>query len=158
MGNPIKYADPLGLYLPFWHYNFTVIGATNGGMSFKDASKLASMVVKVDKGTQEPYQSHMHAMCAKGLSKAVCEKNFSNYVNHEFNKCTKKGLARVIHAWQDFYSRGHSGFHEYSGLSHLPLNHPYYDGAPTNDEAIGVPLVTQSIVQMWKEKCQCGSH
>lgn len=156
--NPLRWTDPTGLYIPTWHYFFTLTGGINAGLSFNDASDLAKMVADVDEGTQKVWQAHMHAMCAAGLTREICEKNFQNYVTHELNKCTPEGLAHAIHAWQDFFPKGHGPFAPYSGMRDLIINHPEhatYDSFPSKSEQIGVPVFTQGIIEVWRKECQC---
>ncbi len=119
---------------------------------------LADSVSGVDSlpGSQEVYSSHMHAMCAAGLSSAICEKNFYNYVNKQLNSCSKGGLAKAIHAWQDSFSGGHNYFKTYSGFWKLPFSHLLYDTLPSPEERRVVTEATRAMMGQFDKKCGCG--
>ena len=158
--NPIRYSDPKGLYLPFWHHSFTAIGGEMAGLSPQASSDLGDAVVDVDKdsvhpGTQDPENSHMHAMCAPGRTNYECQQIFLDYIERQINSCSKRGLAKALHAYQDFYSEGHRNFRPYSGFSSLPPSHVYGDAFPSEGEMKGVPIVTRNIIKIFQEKCSC---
>ena len=156
-GNPVGRTDPLGLYWWFVHELYTQTGAERAGMNPSEASDLGAEVAAADFAphSQDGWASFMHAMCSPGLSTEVCQKNWENYIRSELNKCTKKGLARAIHALQDSYAGGHGGFQQYTDVWHLTYSHFHDDAAPTQEENVGVPIVTENIIRQWQEKCTC---
>jgi len=158
----VRFIDPKGLYLPGYHYEFTKNGAFSAGLNLKDALSLAQQVVDVDNGdiwpgSQKVYNSHMHAMCAAGLSKDICMKNYYNWLNKQYNKCTTRGLAAVLHAWQDSFAGGHENMTEYNGFLSLFLKPSHFlnDLFPSFEELRLVPQATAGIIKMWKKKCEC---
>jgi len=157
-GNPVNYADPKGLYLPFWHRQFTLTGAAKAGLDAQAAQSLADKVVLVDSndyvpGSQDPENAAIHAMCAP--EEVNCQKAFADYINEQMSSCDTKSLAKAIHAYQDFYAGGHRGFRKYYGFSRLPPSHVYHDAFPSAEEAVGVPIVTQNIIQQHQAFCAC---
>jgi len=159
-GNPIRFDDPEGLYLPFWHRTFTEIGAAKAGLDREAIKELAQKVVDVDKdsyipGTQDPENAHMHAMCAPDTNRADCQKAYLDYIKEQMGSCTQKGLARSIHAAQDFYASGHRNYKKYYGFYRLPPSHVYGDAFPSEGEVTGVPFVTQNIIEQFQERCSC---
>ena len=159
-GNPLRAVDPKGLFLPGWHRLFSYRGGIQAGMSKKQANELSKQVVNADfwPGSQEVYNSHMHAMCADGLPLAICQKNFENWKKLQLNKCTIRGLAAALHAQQDFYSRSHMYFKRYKGMKDLQLNHPDHaiaDMYPSTGEIFGISNVSGNMIRAWQEKCKC---
>jgi len=155
--NPIRYSDPLGLYLPFWHRTFTQMGAGLAGLTSTQGKDLGKSVENVDflPGSQDPENAHMHAMCAPGMSERACQNKYLNYINEQIATCTQEGLAKAIHAAQDSYAAGHRGFPTYRGFSSLPPSHIYGDAFPTPSEVKGVPIITQNIIERFNELCSC---
>jgi len=152
---PTMFTDPSGLYAPFWHHQFTLMGGANSCMNSSEVSQLAQEVVNVDDGTQDVWQSHMHAMCAAGLTRDQCQRNYENYLDSLSRSCDLRDLAKLIHAVQDSYSQSHAGLQSYSGLSHLPPSHLYSDNFPSPSEVRGVPIVTSNILGQWCSRCRC---
>lgn len=158
--NPVSFTDPMGLYVPFWHGEFTAIGATKAGWNVKQARELAEQVKDVDSegqypGTQDPENAYMHAMCAPGHTSSQCQKDFLSHIEKSIRSCNRKGLAQAIHAVQDFYAAGHRNFHSYHGLFRLPPSHLYGDEFPTLGEYQGVPLATENIIRRFESECSC---
>jgi hypothetical protein len=96
----------------------------------------------------------MHAMCAPGHSRAQCQKAFLDYIEVSIKSCNRQGLAQAIHAYQDFYLRGHQ-YTTYHGLSHLPPSHVYYDLYPSPGDVSGIPIVTENIIKRFEDDCSC---
>jgi len=172
--NPVQNVDPFGLYVPYWHRYTTLMGGLNNGMSFAQAMALANRVAAVDDGSQGAYLAFMHAMCADGLTRDICQRNWQNYIKFQLNKCTDDGLARALHAIQDFYPKGHSNFANYHGtlaeyfgikngivgrvLNKIPLvgaGHLSADVLPPVEEIEGVIGISQNIISEQQNSCSC---
>jgi RHS repeat-associated protein len=65
-GDPVALVDPKGLYSSGNHVLMTLSGAQGTCLVSADAMSLALAVAAVDIGTQEIWQSQVHAMCAGG--------------------------------------------------------------------------------------------
>lgn len=157
LNNPLSYVDPSGLYIGYWHREFTASGATQAGLSSSQASALAEAVVNVDTepGSQEIKNAHRHAMCLPRMSKAECEARYKKYIESELSKCTDDGLAHAIHALQDSYSGAHRGFRVFPGLIGLSPFHVVDDALPGRAEKRVVPQFTADMIRRWKLKCSC---
>jgi RHS repeat-associated protein len=170
-GNPLSRKDPLGLFDYPQHFLITQLAAKAAGLNSAEFTHLASDVAGVDFlrdgpgldgfWTQTAHASHMHAMCAAGLPKSICEINYKNYLDREIGTCTADGLAKALHAIQDSYAAGHSGLQNYNGqVEDLSLYHLYRDFFPTLDQAAGAILASQSAMEQFRERCKqsCGGE
>jgi len=155
--NPVYFFDPKGLYLPSIHYQMTTAGAAQAGLTSAQSEVLAQKVRDVDilPGSQDSANAYMHAMCGPGLDTTTCERMFFEYVHHQMQECTLDGLAKAIHAVQDSFARGHSGFQSYAGLLSVSGLHVYYDEFPTETEQKVVPQVTKDLIEEYKKQCSC---
>ena len=130
-------------------------GGIQAGLSPGAAAGLGRDVAGVDTlpGSQDPENAHMHGMCAPGMTRQQCQNRFLDYINDQISSCTQQGLARALHAAQDFYAGGHRNFREYGGLLSIGIPHVYQDANPTIEEVDGVTGVTQSLIQRYNEEC-----
>ena len=154
--NPLRWTDSTGFYIGFVHEYFTNAGGLMAGLNPTQAQRLAKGVVAVDKGTQQIHNAHMHGMCAAGLSKEICLRNFENYMNYQLKKCTEAGLIKAIHAMQDSLAVSHR-FQNYSSLLNLPVSHAFYDIFPAVGEVYYLPYATRDLIQQYQKQCNCGT-
>lgn len=158
---PTSRIDPTGLYSGPVHRLLTLAGSMGTCFQAADAVALAVAVADVDKGTQDVWQSHHHGMCAEGLTPAQCLTNYNNHVRRNRRSCDKASLARLLHAVQDSYARGHRDMQTYSGFGSLvwppALGHALGDWLPPADEQIGVSNVSHNVILDWCSRCaDCG--
>ena len=90
----------------------------------------------------------------------------------QLRRCDRKGLARALHALQDYYSQAHQNFTKYKGtladrikipmlssilkgIPLVPLSHLLHDSFPSMDEYKGVPIVTENLIRQFQEMCSC---
>ena len=154
--NPLRYTDPTGLYIGFWHKYFTKEGALMAGLDPVRAQNLAEKVSAVDTGTQQVYNAYMHGMCAAGLSPEVCMHNFENYINYQLKKCNDEGLSKAIHAMQDLFASGHQ-MKNYNGFWQLPVSHALHDILPTVGEVYYLPYATRDLIEQNNQQCSCSA-
>jgi len=119
------------------------------------------MVGQVDlrAGSQSPKNSHMHAMCAPGMSPSIGMSKLEEYIEQELSKCTPEGLASALHAAQDKHSPSHQSCQVWHGQSTTPtrqlVGHVLSDlaGRGVRDAM----LESQLILQRFKKQCPCGA-
>ncbi|MFZ5843358.1 MAG: hypothetical protein ACOY3E_10720 [Pseudomonadota bacterium] len=80
-------------------------------------------------------------------------KNYENYVERQLASCTINGLAKALHAIQDSFAGGHSGYKYYDGLKTLTLSHVLQDLAPSDAEQVGIAKFTAMIIKRFQENC-----
>ena len=163
--NPLITSDSHGLYIGYWHWQFTYLGGIYAGLTAQQANALADAVEDVDNGTQSPVDAYMHAMCGPGLDQATCENMVYEYINHQIDTCTPAGLANAIHAMQDSFASGHSNFNPYHGLFSLFFEHPVGgfehligDVFPSSDERNIIPQDTRTMIKAFQHKCGCNKE
>nr|WP_158651921.1 hypothetical protein [Marinobacterium profundum] len=112
-------------------------------------------------GSQYPTNSEWHAMMYPEWTPEHAEKLFNQYVDINFNSCTKEGLARALHAVQDSYAPGHENFAPWHGTANatfpqwvkIIIDHAWYDNGSyfTRD----VRNITKNMIKKWSKQCEC---
>lgn len=161
--NPMTRADLVGLYSPGWHSAFTQTGAEMSGASVSAAAGLGQLVAGVDNlpGSQNEGNAIWHGMCPGYASAMDCANWFQAYMNSELDRCDLEGLARALHALQDSFAAGHSGFQPYYGwyaLFAMDLfsgNHFEGDYFPSELEQTLVTNFSAQLIQRFERKCHC---
>jgi len=157
--NPLKWIDPAGLFTIPIHEEVTreVVRAELPDL----LRTMPTMVGQVDlrAGSQSPKNSHMHAMCAPGMSPSIGMSKLEEYIEQELSKCTPEGLASALHAAQDKHSPSHQSCQVWHGQSTTPtrqlVGHVLSDlaGRGVRDAM----LESQLILQRFKKQCPCGA-
>jgi RHS repeat-associated protein len=158
--NPLRFTDPLGLFLPIIHNHVTQL-ATEGTCMAGDAGKMGKLVAGVDSlpGSQDPKNSFMHAMCAPGETYAHGAQAFQNHMQNELDKCTPEDLAQAVHAFEDSFAPGHQGCQTWHGM-------PWHRGGEGVWSSIRhfwgdlgadreVVQQVQDMLKAWCKKCRC---
>ena len=57
------------------------------------------------------------------MSQAAAMNIYRQYIKEQLGSCNKVGLAKALHAIQDSFAIGHSGYKSYDGLSSLTMQH-----------------------------------
>jgi RHS repeat-associated protein len=161
LANPLRYTDPLGLYLPESHGGLAYYG-TSGSCLRGDAETLRDLTSGVDDlpGSQLPENSRMHSMCPPGVAPEQGLQQIRQYIKGELAKCTLPSLAKALHAIQDGFAPGHRGCQTWRGM-------PTQEGGESWKNAIrhflgdvGVfssdPLrATMQTIADWCTQCRC---
>lgn len=157
--NPLRWIDPTGLFTIPIHEEVTREAVR---AELPDLLRtLPTMVGQVDlrAGSQLPKNSHMHAMCAPGMSPSVGMTKLEEYIEQELSKCTPEGLASALHTAQDKHSPSHQSCQVWHGRSAAPTRqlarHVLSDlaGRGVRDAM----LESQLILQRFKKQCPCGT-
>lgn len=161
-GEPTKFTDPEGLYIPGVHNSLAYTQARGTCLDSR-AVELGQLTGGVDglPGSQDPKNSHMHAMCPPGVEKAACRERTINYLADEFLSCELSGLAKVLHAVQDSFAPGHEDGQVWKGMPWEKGGESYGnatihfigDLAPLSG---GPARATRQLIREWCEQCgQC---
>ena len=114
-GNPLVYIDSKGLFNTTNHFRFSFASAYASGFGVFDSIGIAVGVVAADftDGSQEAENAHQHAMAGPEKTAEEAARDTAKYISEQINTCTKIGLANALHAGQDAFARGHTGFQDY---------------------------------------------
>jgi RHS repeat-associated protein len=159
-GDPIGRADPLGLWWPGIHNSLSYTQALEAGMDRATAQRLGQLTGDVDNlpGSQDPVNSHWHAMQDPGIWKFEAEQNYRKHVAENLDSCDLRNLAMALHAIQDSYSPAHGGFKKWYGwaaTSGLSLAwHGFLDSPLMFLPLMDAKKATRSTIKDWQ--CRCG--
>lgn len=171
-GNALARMDPDGLWWAGLHNSWGYTQAVAAGFPHAWAARLGKRISDVDRkaGSQEPEQSHWHAMRDPNWSEAEAKARFDQHVESELAKCTMEGLAFALHAIQDSHAPAHRDFKPWGGMPPLAsymadllgdwgsvVIHVVRD-APTPwniPEILRTKHATFDTIQRWKAQCQC---
>jgi len=151
-GNPVGLIDPYGLFDLNQHVGITVDAALEFGLPQSQAQQLGVDVANVDglPGAQDPSNSHMHAMSCSGEGRMSAQNKFIDYVNNNLALKNRLGLAKALHAIQDFYASGHSGFQEFGGMFEpRMIPHFYNDARPSADAVTAATIATRNALERY---------
>jgi hypothetical protein len=155
-GNPISNDDPLGLFTSSTHNEITRAAIAQAGGT--GCQNLPQDVAYVDwlPGSQDPQNGFWHAMRnGKDPSNtaAAAQQAYNTYVDLQWKTCTCGGLARALHATQDSYAAGHSGFQPWNGGLPSP-SHAYHDAYPTAAERAGAVQASVALIRNYEKECK----
>ena len=77
-----------------------------------------------------------------------------NYIEDELKSCTIKGLGHALHAMQDSFAPGHSGFQEWGGGIPSPEHREGDINPPASAlrSALGASI---DLIERYKKMCPC---
>ncbi len=129
-GNPGKWMDPLGLFIPDHHDLATRLAARKVGCD-KIADKLGEKTAGVDSlpGSQDAKNSFVHAMRdgLRNQSVETAEALYSALIEANSESTNPDDLALALHALQDSFSPAHEGFQPWYGAQ-TPLSDLIWHG------------------------------
>jgi uncharacterized protein RhaS with RHS repeats len=119
---------------------------------------VVTWTVKADfvAGSQDPDNSFMHAMRGPGQSTRDAVEQWGAFIDRSLSKCSAEGLGFALHAAQDFYAKGHSGFQVWDG--HITLSHIWNDLYPGSEELDLAGRRSDDIVKDFQRRCPCVCH
>lgn len=147
-GNPVGFVDPMGLFDLNNHAGITVKAARKAGFSEKMARQMAVAVVNVDflPGSQDPENAERHAMRDNGQDRLSGQKEYLDYVEANIANGTLTGLAKALHAIQDFYAEGH-GLKEFGGfMDPAMIAHLLNDVRPSTDALTAAEIASLNAI------------
>jgi RHS repeat-associated protein len=155
--NALSNIDPTGLFVPANHNGITAEAIQIVGSPCPD---LPGFVALADflPGSQSPGNSFWHAMSdgTVGESAQSANAKYQKYVDEQIRGCSCAGLARALHAIQDFYSPAHAGFQPWNGSKVPSPMHVYRDSYPSKQSRQQAVDASVSAIRRYKEQCtQC---
>jgi RHS repeat-associated protein len=156
LGSPIRYNDPLGLWMPYIHKMMTEDALARVKCDF-DGLPLATADVDIIEDSQKPIHNAWHQMAQKGQSAAAAQADIDKYLKQRRNSCELSDLARVLHSVQDGISPAHGSTKVWSGDESLGqlIRHGLTDMFPS--AANWEQSVSGSVreIQAFVARCPC---
>ena len=152
---PVSFSDPSGLFVPSVHNDLTQQAIAIAGNPCPD---LPALVAQVDwlPGSQSPANAIWHGMRNGKDPNATpqsAQQAFNQYVHGQWTSCTCEGLARAIHATQDSFAGGHSGFQPWSGGIPSP-SHVWQDSWPTSEQSNDAVQASADLIRDYEQGCK----
>ena len=130
-GNPFKWVDPLGLFIPSHHAEASRAAARKIGCE-NIANELGKKTAAVDSkpGSQDPENAYEHAMRDGYNNQSVAEAQalYQNWVNSQGASSDLADIADALHALQDSFSPAHVGFLPWNGYDNTDLEDLLWHG------------------------------
>jgi RHS repeat-associated protein len=165
--SPITTSDPLGLFDPYNHNHTTRKAIAISGTSCANLPQAVALVDKLP-GSQLPKNSFWHAMRDGTDPKETVDTardKYNNYVNSQMAACNCDALAKALHAVQDSFPSGHTGFQPWDGGSwffHFPgWSHLYHDMFPSAEVLTNAVDASAAMLSRYNKACPTcsnGSH